>query len=67
MKTLLRKLKLVIHDDFLVQLGEILGHFFSFTENHYPNFTQLKKKGFKFTYSTRTPAMPLWVMVIFTK
>lgn len=44
MKKLLRKLKLVNHDGFLVSIGRTFGIFFSFTENPYPNFTQLKEK-----------------------
>lgn len=49
MKKLLRKL--VIHDDFLVQLGELLGVFFSLVQRPLSSFHSAEKTGLKFTSS----------------
>lgn len=69
MKKLLRKLKLVIHDDFLVRLGEVLIRvfFLSFIRDPYPFSLGWGEKRAKLTSLQQIIFLPLWVLLLFTK
>ena len=67
MKKLLRKLKLVIHDDFLLfQLGEVLEGFFASFIRDYLFSLGWKKKA-ELTSLQQIIFLPLWVLLLFTK